>query len=305
LSTKRNLGLLLARLNGWNKIVFVDDDITLTDAAAFERLTRRLERADIAGMVCRDFPDNSVVCHARRLAGFPQDNFVSGSVLGVNCADLPFPFFPDIYNEDWFFFSKAVAGYELANVGNATQRPYKPFADPERARHEEFGDLLAEGLFSLIGEIWDRPADEDDAEPIDFRKLFELADVEFWAEFIRARRATLRETRKRLELLHTPEARQALRSLTAAEQQLGVITPELCASFLSDWQEDLRDWEVAVESTNSVSSTWEAMNELGLRKWRLAESGDTQVAKPQRGAARRSYAAAERRAQALNYALRS
>ena len=56
-------------------------------------------------------------------------------------------------------------------------------------------------------------------------------------------------------------------------------------AFLGAWQEDLGDWEIAVEWTNNVSSTWEAMNELGLRKWRLAESGDTQVAKPQRGAA--------------------
>ncbi len=303
LSAKRNLGLLLARLNGWHKIVFVDDDITLTEPEAFERLARRLERAPIAGMVCREFPDNSVVCHARRLAGFPQDNFVSGSVLGVNCDDLPFPFFPDIYNEDWFFFSKAVARFELANVGDAAQRPYKPFADPERARHEEFGDLLAEGLFSLIGEVLDRPVDEEeDDESIDYRELFEFATEEFWAEFIRARRTTLRETRHGLEALATAEARQALRSLSAAEQQLSTITPELCVAFLGAWQEDLGDWEIAVESTNTVSSTWEAMNELGLRKWRLAESGDTQVAKPQRGAARRSYAAAERRAQALNCA---
>ena len=286
LSTKRNLGLLLARLKGWNKIVFVDDDITLTDTAAFERLARRLERVDIAGMVCRDFPDNSVVCHARRLAGFQQDNFVSGSVLGVNCADLPLPFFPDIYNEDWFFFSKAVAGYELASVGDATQRPYKPFADPERARHEEFGDLLAEGLFSLIGEIWDQTTDEDDDLPIDYRQLFEFATMEFWTDFIRARRETLQATRAGLELISAAEARQALRSLTAAEQQLNLITPDLCTAFLDAWKEDLEEWEATVKATNSVSSVWEAMNELGLRKWRLAESGETQVAKPQRRAAR-------------------
>ena len=30
LSVKRNLGLLLARLRGWRKIVFVDDDITVS-----------------------------------------------------------------------------------------------------------------------------------------------------------------------------------------------------------------------------------------------------------------------------------
>jgi hypothetical protein len=290
LSTKRNLGLLLARLNGWHKIVFVDDDITLTNAKDFERLAKRLERAPIAGMVCRDYPDNSVACHARRLAGLPQDNFVSGSVLGVNCDDLPFSFFPDIYNEDWFFFSKAVARYKLANVGDATQRPYRPFADPERARHEEFGDLLAEGLFSLIDEVLDHSIDKEDGQSTDYQLLVESATVEFWEEFIRARRDTLQDTRLKLEPLCTAEARQALRSLTAAEQQLDVITPELCVAFLGAWLEDLEEWETNVEATNNVSSVWEAMNDLGLRQWRLAEFEDAQLAKPQRGAARRSFA---------------
>ena len=142
-------------------------------------------------MVCREFPDNSVVCHARRLAGLPQDNFVSGSVLGVNCDDLPLPFFPDIYNEDWFFFSKAVARHELANVGDATQAPYKPFADPQRARHEEFGDLLAEGLYSLIGEIIDRPSI---AGAITASSELRRAES-FWSAFTGARRESLRATR--------------------------------------------------------------------------------------------------------------
>ena len=72
-------------------------------------------------------------------------------------------------------------------------------------------------------------------------------------------------------------------------------------AFLGAWQEDLDDWEIACRVTDNVGSTWEAMTSWGS-KWRLAESGDTQVAKPQRGAARRIYDAAERRAQALNCA---
>ena len=37
-------------------------------------------------------------------------------------------------------------------MGHAVQAEYDPFANPERARREEFGDLLAEGLYALIGE---------------------------------------------------------------------------------------------------------------------------------------------------------
>jgi hypothetical protein len=91
LSRKRNFGLLLARAMGWRKSLFVDDDITLkqTDLA---RIAGQLDNYEIAAMVCRDYPDNSVYCRARRMAQLPQDVFVSGAVLGVHCSDLPLPF---------------------------------------------------------------------------------------------------------------------------------------------------------------------------------------------------------------------
>ena len=118
--------------------------------ATLTRLAVQLETHPIAGMVCRRFADNSVVCHARRLAGFDQDVFVSGAVLGVNCSYLPLPFFPDIYNEDWFFFAEAAARQRLAKVGEARQAEYDPYLRPTRAGHEEFGDLLAEGLYAVL-----------------------------------------------------------------------------------------------------------------------------------------------------------
>ena len=103
-----------------------------TDSLA--RLAGQLETHQVAGMVVRRFPDNSVVCHARRLAGLTQDVFVSGAVLGVHCNSLPLSLFPDIYNEDWFFFAKEAARRRLPRVGHAVQEQYEPFADPQRAR---------------------------------------------------------------------------------------------------------------------------------------------------------------------------
>ena len=101
LSAKRNIGLLLARLHGWNKIAFLDDDITISRPGNIARLAAQLDRHQVAGMIVRKHPDNSVVCHARRDAGLQQDVFLTGAALGVHCNSLPLSFFPEAGSEDF------------------------------------------------------------------------------------------------------------------------------------------------------------------------------------------------------------
>ena len=155
LSVKRNVGLVLARMLGWRRIFFMDDDIRDLDGAML-RSTVSLLSGDnhyhSAGMSADKFPDNSVVCHARRAIGEFQGVFVSGSALAVDCTVL-LSFFPDIYNEDWlFFYGDAVDG-RLGHPGHfSTQLKYDPFADPQRAAGQEFGDVIAEGLYAFLEE---------------------------------------------------------------------------------------------------------------------------------------------------------
>jgi hypothetical protein len=273
LSAKRNIGLLLARLRGWNKITFVDDDVTLSQTDNIARLAGQLDEYQVAGMVVRRFPDNSVVNHARRLAGLTQDVFVTGAVLGVHCNNLPLSFFPDIYNEDWFFFSEEAASRKLPRVGHAIQAEYDPFAYPDRARSEEFGDLLAEGLYALIGE-------QDPSVP--FVERLHAATTAYWSRFIDARRDAITEAKTKLcnfvdGAANNGYISSALDSLAAAESQLGTITPDLCVNFLGAWQDDLRDWQRFSNGVNNVGSTREAMDFLELDSWTLAEFGAAAV----------------------------
>jgi hypothetical protein len=268
LSTKRNLGLLLARLLGWNKIAFVDDDITVSQTENFARLAGQLSQHKVAGMLVRRFPDNSVVCHARRLAGFSQDVFVTGAVLGVQCDSEPLSIFPDIYNEDWFFFAEEAAARRLPCVGRVTQAKYDPFANSDRARREEFGDLLAEGLYALLG-------GEDPSVP--FHEQLGGATVPYWSRFIEARREVITNTRITLRRFidwDSDNARvcSALDSLAAAENQLDAITADLCVNFLDAWRDDLDDWQ-RCSSGIHVCGMREAMDFLGLKTWTLAEFG--------------------------------
>jgi hypothetical protein len=271
LSVKRNVGLLLARMQGWRKIVFVDDDITLSGQDV-HRLAYQLESHQIVGMACRDFPDNSVFCHARRLARLPQDVFVTGAVLGVNCDDV-LPFFPDIYNEDWFFFAEAAARHRLTKVGEARQKGYLPFADPLRANHEEFGDLLAEGLYALI-ELWPPPTNRRRLASF-FPTILSLATEKYWETFIDVRRRDLDFTRQRLEKFTerkscSDEVWAAQKSLEVAEARYtddDSITAGRCVEFLEAWQRDLVRWKTTHQGARKVDKTGDALDRLGLTTW--------------------------------------
>jgi hypothetical protein len=269
LSTKRNLGLVLARLHGWSKIAFVDDDITISRRDYIARLAGQLDNHQVAGMRVPEFPDNSVVCHARRLAGLTQDVFVTGAVLGVQCNNLPLPFFPDIYNEDWFFFAEEAAARKLPRVGQARQLEYDPFASPNRARCEEFGDLLAEGLYAFIGE-------EDPSLPLE--EQLRGATGPYWSRFIEARHGAIHETRDALRRYidwdaDNEKACAALNSLAAAESQLQTITADLCVDYLAAWRTDLAAWQGFTNGVSNIDGTRKAMEFLELGTWTWAEFG--------------------------------
>ena len=201
-----------------------------------------------------------MVCHARRLAGFRQDTFVSGAALAVNCNDQPVPFFPNQYNEDWFFFSPLVAERELGLAGAARQAPYDPFADPWRAREEEFGDLLAEGLYTLF---------EQQAPEINYFARLDAADERYWERYIEARRETLGLTRLSLEsaIEYAHDADRcaaALRSLDAAQGQLDRLSAGICADYVDAWAGDLREWEWSTQRIRPVGGREDVLGELGL-----------------------------------------
>jgi hypothetical protein len=274
LSVKRNVGLLLARLAGWRKIIFVDDDIYLSRASV-ARLADQLDSNPIAGMMCRDFPDNSVFCHARRLAKLSQDVFVTGAVLGVNCSDLPLPFFPDIYNEDWFFFSEAAAHHRLAQAGEARQATYNPYEKPTRASHEEFGDLLAEGLYSLLASQY--PSISNWRPGTFFSEIAKLATEKYWSSFVEARRKDLAETRSRLQEFTerdncSDDVRAAIASLGAADaryddNQSNAITASRCAEFVEAWRGDVMSWNMIYPHINNLRNVRDAIAWLEPAAW--------------------------------------
>jgi hypothetical protein len=223
-SLKRNLGLLVALLADWKKIMFLDDDIILPEPSA----VAAVDGFPVVGLANAGMPDSSVVCHALREVGAEQDVFIGGGALVVGeCAFSSF--FPNIYNEDWFFLLDGLRMRPSAITGTAFQYPYDPYSDPRRARGEELGDTLAEGVYALLDDgrgLWD-------------------ADETYWAEFLIARRQLIGATIARVEETAIEPAQRA-RMAAALKASIGrshLIRPSLCADYLKAWQTDCLRWQ--------------------------------------------------------------
>jgi hypothetical protein len=184
--------------------------------------------------------------------------------MGVRCVDERLPFFPDVYNEDWFSFIDHVAGGRLARVGNASQDEFNPFRDPTRAAREEFGDLLAEGLYALIGDGYG----------------LSRATKKYWEIFSEARGGLMSEIAVKLGKVETHESVQAMASIRAAQKQATLVTGDHCVDFLAAWQHDREDLNRAANELTRVSGYGEALDILGLKNWRRAEFGEPDYERP-------------------------
>ncbi len=226
-SYKRNLGLLIAVLAGWKRILFLDDDIELPHPADLGVAAGLLDDYPVVGLANKGMPDNSVVCHAIRDAGQKQDTFIGGGALAVGEAAFS-SFFPNIYNEDWFFMLDGMKLRPSATTGTAIQKPYDPYRDARRARGEELGDTLAEGVFGLF----------------DSHLGLAQATKAYWRDFLADRRRIIRDTIKLVQASPIVAAQQArmIDALKAAIGRSELITPDLCVRYLRAWQQDCVSW---------------------------------------------------------------
>ncbi|MFI5064498.1 MAG: hypothetical protein ACHP9Z_11045 [Streptosporangiales bacterium] len=248
LSMKRNLGLVIARMLDWQTIFFMDDDIRDINPAHLVSTVAMLGRYRAVGMRVASFPDNSVVCHAHRETGEFQDVLVSGSALAVDCT-APLSFFPDVYNEDWLFFYDDVAAGRLGCSGlNATQLRYDPFADPTRATGQEFGDVLAEGLYALLHQ--GRGSDS--------------ATREYWQEFLEARREFLAAIIDRADAAPPHVRDEIVAAVQAAHKCSLDMAPDKCARYVEEWRRDVKRWQKAFSAVPRGLTVSEALRQLDL-----------------------------------------
>ncbi|HJP73577.1 MAG TPA: hypothetical protein VJ914_04880 [Pseudonocardiaceae bacterium] len=254
-ATKRNVALLFAYLIGWQRIFFLDDDITLTEDSLAGAVAA-LDKHHVVGLHVDQFPDNSVVCHAARTLGWAQRTFMGGGALAVHVKSSERSFFPQVYNEDWFFLLGENELRPAAIRGEAIQAKYDPFANRQRARYEEFGDTLAEGVFWLL----DNGTNLTDA------------NLKHWQRFSGDRRRFIKSL-----LIRSSQAedRARTRALTAALERNNAIEVERYVGYLDAWRVDRDLWrdhltarksefQNSAVQASSASAAEKVLSELGL-----------------------------------------
>lgn len=249
-AAKRNFGLALAWIAGWERVLFLDDDIEIDDADDIRRAARLLDTYQVVGLDNAGFADNSVVCHAHRDTGGRQGTFIGAGAMLFGGTRAPSSFFPHIFNEDWFFLLDEERLARCAVHGTFAQARFNPYAIQDRAATQEFGDVLAEGLFALL----------DDGKPL------HAADAAFWRDFLGVRGRFIGSILRRLDQapgLTTFQRFQIAQSLWAARGSLELITPELCAAYMDAWRQDRLTWRTWIEGLPQGLGLAKALQELG------------------------------------------
>ena len=242
LSVKRNLGLALARGSGWQRVLFLDDDIVVDDPHELAVAAGLLDEYRAVGLANSGYEDNSVVCHAFRAVRGRQDTFIGGGAMMVDITSTS-SFFPNVYNEDWFFLLGDGVPFRAARAGRMRQRDYDPFANPARAAGEELGDTLAESLFWLL----DFGMDLDTA-----------AGTGFWGGALYRRRAFIDHI-----LAQSPPPR-VRRSLEAALGRSSDVTHRLCHDFVQAWRKDLAKWRDFLDRVPVTSGPSDFLREVEM-----------------------------------------
>ena len=130
----------------------------------------------------------------------------------------------------------------------ATQLRYYPFANPRRAAWQEFGDVMAEGLYTLLH--------------LDLG--VQQATREYWAYFLEARRNFLETITTRSHNAHPDMRADMLLSVQSALKCSLRIKPDLCERYIGLWRQDLADWKRRAAAIPTMPSIEAALREMRL-----------------------------------------
>ena len=169
----RNYAIILAKVLGFERVLFMDDDIIIEDNSPVYEMFDLLNNADFVSAEIKGMPDLSVVDFIMQKVGLEPYRFMSGGFLAFNLNSVA-EYFLNYYNEDWIWLFMHRPEAKLVKYGEVYQLPYDPFENAiEKALHQEFGEILVEGVKRYI--------------EIENKSNTLLLNKDFWDEIVKMR----------------------------------------------------------------------------------------------------------------------
>lgn len=215
LPLKRNFALIHAIQNQYENILLIDDDIDGITERILNKGIAALRLNNIVGCLVDGFADTSVIGHIEQKYGEQYYPFLSGNFLFINPLNAE-SFFPLIYNEDWLFMIPSINQNKVASVDFIKQKIFNPFDNINRIKLQEFGEIIAEGLFELISQS---------------RFKDRYSDL-FWDDYITYRKTYVQELLMQAD-------NNLVSFLNESLSIIEVIKSSHCIDFIKDWEEDI------------------------------------------------------------------
>lgn len=177
LGNARNFALLLAKSYGFENVLFMDDDIIVTNSNLISDSFKLLEHYLFVGAKIIGMQDHSIIGHiAKKLDLYNEsERMLSGGFLAFNPQIINMHF-TNIYNEDWIWMLMQLNNKIFLEYGEVEQIKFDPFFNyKNKIVFQEFGEIVIEGLFKShnIGD------------------LNMLTDSKFWKDIINKRKKYL------------------------------------------------------------------------------------------------------------------
>lgn len=222
LPAKRNQAIIHSKRLGFDKILLLDDDIRGLTKHIITSGANALNEYHIVGLFVNNFPDTSVIGHIELELGLDIETFISGSCLFLNLdnADLFGPFIP-MYNEDWLSMIPSILKNKVASIGVIEQKAYNPYQDVNLAAWQEPGEIIVEGLYTLIA-----------SNSYEYRFY-----NKFWDDFLLVHRESLKA------LLHNSNFDIHKNIISKALHVSNIVNSDNCLEFISHFENDRITWK--------------------------------------------------------------
>lgn len=243
----RNYAILLSKVIGFRKVLFVDDDVSVKDLELLRAAFRMLERVDFVGARIGGLADQSIIGHIGLKQGDAElSEFVSGGFMGLRLGSVMEPFL-NYYNEDWIWvLMHKSASYAMtpAKVVHQTFHSLQRNGS-NRAIRQEMGEMLLEG-------VWN-------AAPS--RNFSLLTDEKAWKQVIADRVFWIEDIAKKCRQQND---RIGIAIATALLRHASTISPSLLAAIFEQYFAVLPEWRSILKATSRLAIPKKMKQSIGL-----------------------------------------